>query len=174
MTLSETLTLLRIKERKSGSLLNVALSLKRYRERSDTPILGASDAFYLPAVNSKARIKWGTVFIQETFKFFGVADDKNGPNKPVFLVTLVDNSHVTTAQPQQVNLTRIKRKLGAGLKGMSHIGMIEPGYYNVIYDDVGKQQKNIVSWHGHFLVWGVTEKWKSGESVSVNAGHVFG
>ena len=35
--------------------------------------------------------------------------------------------------------------------------MIEPGYYNIIYDEFGNQRKNVVSWHGHFLVWGITE-----------------
>jgi hypothetical protein len=149
MNLSETLKLLRIKERNSCSLLNVALSLKRYREASDIQILNPSDAFYLPAVNSKARIKWGTVFIHQTFKFLGVADDKNGPHKPVFLVTIADKSHVTTDQPQQIQLSRIKRKIGAGLKGLSYIGMIEPGYYNVIYDELGNKQKNV----GIFLPW---------------------
>jgi hypothetical protein len=66
MTLSKTLTLLRIKEKNSGSLLNLALSLKQYRDNMDIQILRPSDAFYLPAVNGKARTKWGTVFIQET------------------------------------------------------------------------------------------------------------
>ena len=158
MILHEMLKLLRMKERESGSLLKNAMSLKRNRERSNFQILRNSEAFYLPAVNSKARIKWGTVFIQEMFEFFGVADEDNGPHDPIFLVTIADKSHVTTDQPQQINLKRIKRKLGAGLKGLSYIGMIEPGYYNVIYDEFGNQQKNVVSWHGHFLVWGVTEK----------------
>ena len=107
MTLNDTLKLLRIKEKNSGSLLNVALSLKRYREKSNAQILQASDAFYLPAVNSKARIKWGTAFIHETFKFLGVTDDDDGPTDPVFLVTIADKSHVTTAQPQQINLPEL-------------------------------------------------------------------
>jgi hypothetical protein len=158
MTLSETLKLLRTKENKSGSQLNFALSSKRYRENSNVQVLRPSEAFYLPAVNSRARIKWGAVFIHETFKFLGVADDKNGPNKPVFLVTIADKSHSTTDQPQQINLSRIKRKLGAGLIGLSYIGMIEPGYYNAIYYELSKKLTNVVSWHGHFLVWGITEK----------------
>jgi hypothetical protein len=158
MTLHEILQLLRIKERESGYLLENALSLKRYREKSNIQILGPSDAFYLPAVNSRARIKWGTVFIQEIFQFFGITADEDGPNEPMFLVTIADKSHVTTDQPQQINLTRIKRKLGAGLKGLSYIGMIEPGFYNNIYGLSGNNEKNIVSWHGHLLVWGITEK----------------
>jgi hypothetical protein len=39
MTLSETLTLLRTKEKNSGSLVNLALSLKRYRDKMDIQIL---------------------------------------------------------------------------------------------------------------------------------------
>jgi hypothetical protein len=155
MTLRETLELLRIKEKETGRLLEKALSLKRYRNNSNFDILRSADAYYLPAVNSKAKIKWGTVFIREVFEFFGIADDNNGPNKPVFLVTLVDKSHLTTDQPQPINLSRMKRKLGAGLRGLSYIGMIEPGYYNVVYDELGNKGKNLVSWHGHFLVWGV-------------------
>jgi hypothetical protein len=27
--------------------------------------------------------------------------------------------------------------------------MIEPGYYNAIYDELGNKQKNVASWHGH-------------------------
>jgi hypothetical protein len=97
------------------------------------------------------------VFIQETFNF-GLADDENGLNKSFLLVTIADKSHVTTDHPQPLNLSRMKRRLGAGLMGLSYIGMIEPGYYNVIYDEFGNQWKNVVSWHGHLLVWGVTEE----------------
>jgi hypothetical protein len=158
MTLHEILRLLRIKERESGYLLENALSLKRFREKSNIQILRPSEVFYLLAVNSKARIKWGAVFIQEIFQFFGITVDEDGPDEPMFLITIADKSHVTTDQPQQINLQRIKRKLGSGLKGLSYIGMIEPGYYNVIYNELGKKQKNLVSWHGHFLVWGITEE----------------
>jgi hypothetical protein len=158
MTLIETSELLRTKEKETGRLLKNALSIKRYREKSNFEILRSADAHYLPAVNSKARIKWGTVFIEEIFRFFDIADDEYGPHEPVFLVTIADKSHLTTDQPQQIQLNRIKRKIGAGLMGLSYIGMIEPGYYNVIYDEFGNQRKNVVSWHGHFLVWGISER----------------
>jgi hypothetical protein len=158
MTLDETLTLLRSKENESGRLLENALWLKRHRQNSNLEIFQGSSVFYLPAVNSKARIKWGGVFIQQLFDFFGIADDDHGPIEPIFLVTLADKSHLTTAQPQPINLTAIKRKLGSALNGLSYIGMIEPGYYNVIYDKLGVPQKNLVSWHGHLLVWGISQK----------------
>jgi hypothetical protein len=158
MTLDETLKLLRIKEKESGSLLKDALSLKRNCVSSTFYFLRNSDAVSLLAVNSKARIKWGTTFIREIFDFFGIGNDKDGPTTPFFLITIADKYHLTTDQSQQVNLPRIKRKLGVGLMGLSYIGMIEPGYYNVIYDELVNQRKNIVSWHGHFLVWGVSEE----------------
>ena len=158
MILDEPLKLLHTKEKESGNLLEQALSLRRYREESNTQVLKPSDAFYLPAVNSKARIKWGRIFIQQIFEFFQIADDQYRTDEAVFLVTIADKSHVTTDQPQQINLIRIKRKLGSGLKGLSYIGMIEPGYYNVIYDEFGEKQKNVASWHGHFLVWGISKE----------------
>jgi hypothetical protein len=158
MDLSQTLYLVSEKEKANGLLLKSALSLKRHRERSNQAILRRSDAFYLPAVNTKARIKWGHVFIQGIYKFLDIADNDDGPQKPVFLVTIADKSHLTTDQRQKIALQRIKRKLGSGLKGLSYIGMIEPGYYNTIFDQAGEKQKNVVSWHGHFLVWGVSKK----------------
>jgi hypothetical protein len=158
MTPTETFELLRTKEKEAGYLLENALSLKRYRDSSNFEILRSSEAYYLPSANSRARIKWGTVFIQEIFRFFDIADDQHSPVEPVFLVTIADKSHVTTDQPQRIPLSRIKRKIGAGLKGLSYIGMIEPGYYNMVYDEFGNKQKNVVSWHGHFLVWGINEK----------------
>jgi hypothetical protein len=36
--------------------------------------------------------------------------------------------------------------------------MIEPGYYSFIYDTLGNQRKNVISWHGHFLMWGASKK----------------
>ena len=100
----------------------------------------------------------GYTFIREIFDFFRKGSDKDGPTDPIFLVTIADKSDLTTDRPQQTNLSQIRRKIGAGLMGLSHIGMIEPGYYNVLYDEFGNQRKNVVTWHGHFLVWGITKK----------------
>jgi hypothetical protein len=36
--------------------------------------------------------------------------------------------------------------------------MIEPGYFNAIYDENGGLKRNIISWHGHFLVWGISQE----------------
>ena len=158
MNLSETLELLREKEKQSGSLLESALSLKRYRKWSNLPVLHGSNAFYLPAVNWKARMKWGHVFIRQIYQSFNLAEYDNGPIDPIFLVTLADKSGLSSDQAQPISLSRIKRKLAAGMVGLSYIGMIEPGYYNNIYKRAGEKRKNVVSWHAHFLVWGISRK----------------
>jgi hypothetical protein len=158
MNLSETLELLRTKEKQSGSLLESALSLKRYRRWSNIEILQGSNAYCLSAINSKARIKWGHVFIGQIYHFFNLKIGDDAPIEPIFLVTLAEKSGLTTDQPRQINLSRIKRKLAAGMVGLSYIGMIEPGYYNIIYDQAWGKQRNVVSWHGHFLVWGISRK----------------
>jgi hypothetical protein len=41
----------------------------------------------------------------------------------MFLVTIADKSHLTTDQPQQINLSRIKRRLGAGLEACRITGI---------------------------------------------------
>jgi hypothetical protein len=158
MNLNETLELLREKEIQANSWLNSALSLKRNRNWSGLPVPSGSDAYYLPAVNCKARIKWGRVFIRHIYQFFNLDNDGDGSTEPVFLVALAEKSSLTTDRPQPIHLRRMKRKLGAGLKGLSYIGMLEPGYYTNIFTDAAEKQKDTVSWHGHFLVWGVTEK----------------
>jgi hypothetical protein len=158
MNLNQTLDLLRKKEKENDYFLRAALSLKRYRRRINCEILRTCDASCLPTITAKARIMWGRIFIQEIYRFFNLTDDENGPHEQSFFVTLADKLHVTTCQPQRINLQRIKRKLSANLRGLNYIGMIEPGYYNNIYDQSGGQQKDVVSWHGHFLVWDVTGK----------------
>jgi hypothetical protein len=143
----------------AGSLLKEALSLRRYHQRHlNLDVLEPSDAFYLPAVNSSARIKWGRSFIREVFGFFAIPDDGIYPSEPVFLVTLSDKSLMTSAEPQHLNLQAIKRKLSGKLRGLNYIGVIEPGYYNSIYDDDGDSARAMVSWHGHFLVWGIEQE----------------
>jgi hypothetical protein len=79
MNLIETLKLLRMKEKETGALLKYALSLGRNRVSSNYQFFQNSDAFALSAINGKARIKWGAVFIEQIFHFFDIADHEYGP-----------------------------------------------------------------------------------------------
>jgi hypothetical protein len=165
MNLSKTLELVRQKEKANGRLLESALLLKRYYSRSDFNMLRCAESFYLPVVNAKARIKWATAFIEQTFRYFGLDENDEGPGESVYLVTIADKSHVTSTQAKNINFRAIRRKLGGALQGLNYIGMTEAGYYNAIYDENAQIQKNIISWHGHFIVWGITRKellrWKA-------------
>jgi hypothetical protein len=158
MNIDETLAYFRRQERKAGDLLFDAVWKN---DPKSTDILRAENAFYLPAVNAKARIQWGTSLIRELFEFFEVPDTETDPEIPVFLVTLADKSLITTAEPQQIDIELFKRKLGGRLRGLNYIGMIEPAFYYNGFDMMGQQTPPLVSWHGHFLVWGISRKWLS-------------
>jgi hypothetical protein len=49
----------------------------------------------------------GNCLSKKIFDFFGIADDENGPVKPVFLLTIADKSHLTagsaSANPSLAN-----------------------------------------------------------------------
>jgi hypothetical protein len=164
MNLLQTLELVRSKEKENGKLLENALLLKRYYDRKCLSLLSGSESYYMPALNAKARIKWTTTFIREMYQHFDLGKGDEGPSVPVFLVTIADKAHLTTAQFPNGNFQTIRQKLSGALQGLHYVGMIEPGYYNVIYDENGDEIKDIVSWHGHFLVWGAgrrkLESWR--------------
>src|SRR5271157_2988922 len=48
---------------------------------------------------------------------------------PLFLVTLADVSCTATHDQNLVDVPKFRRKLQAGLKGLSYVGMVEPGFY---------------------------------------------
>jgi hypothetical protein len=162
MNLDETLKLLRQREKETGSLLERAISRKRNGPKAHF-ILELRNAYFLPAVNRKARIKWGSEYIRGIFEFFDVENTDTWP--PVYFLTVADKRHLTSDDGGNFDLKRMKRELSAALRGLSYIGMIEPGYYNNIYDDAGNTVTDVISWHGHFLVWGTTQrqlqKWRS-------------
>jgi hypothetical protein len=158
MNLTETLELLKSKERENGYSLKFALNSISDRKCSANEILRRADAFNLPAVNSHARIKWGCIFVRKVFELFGIADDGIYPDQPVFFVTLADESHLTSDIPQLVNIQGYRSKLANALNGLSYIGMIEPGYFHAIYDRSDNKRKNVISWHGHVLVWGLRQE----------------
>jgi hypothetical protein len=61
-------------------------------------------------------------------------------------------------EPQIIDIELFRRKLGARMHGLNYVGMIEPRYYYNAFDTMGQQTPPLVSWHGHFLVWGIGRK----------------
>jgi hypothetical protein len=155
MNLKQTLKYFRLQEKQSGQLLLNALWKDK---KKNYDMLISANSLYLPAVNMKARIKWGTSLIRELFEFFEIPDTERHPEIPVFFVTLADKSMITTAALQKIDIELFKRKLGGRLRGLNHAGMIEPAYYYSAFDTMGRHTPPLVSWHGHFLVWGIGKK----------------
>jgi hypothetical protein len=88
---------------------------------------------------------------------------------PIFFVTVADKSLITTAEPRTIDVELFKRKLAGRLRGLNYIGMIEPAYYYNAFDTVGHQTPPLVSWHGHFLVWGISRKRLSRKIKELNS-----
>ena len=154
----QTLELICANELSCGKLLEKALELPRHYGNSDFPLIREPLAVYLPAINATARIHWATTWVCEFYKYFDLNDDDEGPNIPLFLVTIADKTYLTNAETQNIDFESIRRKLSGALQGLDYVGMIEPGFYNVIYDEDGEIQRDVVSWHGHFLVWNTTRQ----------------
>jgi hypothetical protein len=155
MNLKKALKYFRQQEEQSGQLLLDAVC--RDKKKSHGMLISAN-SLYLPAVNTKARIEWGTSLIRNLFEFFTIPGTDSDPEIPVFFVTLADKSLITTAEPQKINVRLFERKLGGRLRGLNYVGMIEPAYYYNAFDEDSEKTPPLVSWHGHFLVWGTGRK----------------
>jgi hypothetical protein len=155
MNLKKTFKYFCRQEKQSGRLLLDAVCRDK---KKNYDMLISANSLYLPAVNTKARIQWGTSLIRELFEFFKIPDTESDPEIPIFLVTLADKSLITTAEPQTIDAELFKRKLGGRMRGLNYIGMIEPAFYYNAFDVIGQQTPPLVSWHGHFLVWGTSRK----------------
>jgi hypothetical protein len=166
MNLKKTLKYFRRQEEQSGKLLLDAVC--RDKKKNHDMLIWAN-SLYLPAVNTKARIQWGTSLINELFEFFKIPETDSDPEIPIFFVTLADKSLITTAEPQTIDVDLFKRKLGGRWRGLNYIGMIEPAYYYNAFDEESEKTPPLVSWHGHFLVWGISRKRLSRKIKEVNS-----
>ncbi len=158
MNVSKTIKCFRDQEKQAGELLLDAVCRSNKKNTHMHRMLIRGNPLYLSAVNTKARIKWGTLLIRELFEFFNIPKTASEPQTPVFFVTLADSLLITTAESQKIDLELFKRKLAARLRGLDYIGMIEPAYYYNSFDTAGQKTPDLVSWHGHFLVWRINRK----------------
>jgi hypothetical protein len=158
MNISETLKYFRHQQKQAGELLLDAVWKSNKKNNYMHQMLICANPLYLVAVNTRARIKWGTLLIRELFEFFKIKDSDGDPEGRVFFVTLADRSLITSVQPQKIGLEQFKRKLAGRMRGLNYIGMIEPAYYYNAFDATGQKTSSLVSWHGHFLVWGISRR----------------
>jgi hypothetical protein len=151
-------TKISVNERVAESKLRSAFQEARNRRsvsRADMGLLHSSHRNKLLAVNRHSRVTWGRTVCDELSGFFCDPDGVEH-NQPIFLVTLVDTSCVTSVSAADVDIDAIKTRLRSGLRGLSHIGMIEPAYYVNLQKGIFIERR-CMSWHLHALVWGTSE-----------------
>jgi hypothetical protein len=101
-----------------------------------------------------ARIVWSKPFCKEFEDLFGFDDPKPFPDQPMFFVTLTDVSCTTDHDASSVGISKFKRKLQAGLRGLHYLGMVEPGLYVNVALGTRWSNKKSVSGHLHGICWG--------------------
>jgi hypothetical protein len=144
-------------ERKSHSALLLAFKKTRIRprvSRKECRLVRINSKKYLNAANFKARIRWSKAFCSELSDFFHLNQNCRYPDQPLFFVTLTDISSTTEHKAEQVDVFPYKKRLQAGLKGLSYLGMMEPGLYVNVAPGTRWSSKKAVSWHLHLICWG--------------------
>jgi hypothetical protein len=90
--------------------------------------------------------------------FFDLDNHNTYPDQPLFFVTLTDVSCTTDHDAPWIDIYSFKRKLQAGLRGLSYVGMVEPGLYVNVCPGTRWSNKRAVSWHLHAICWGQTRR----------------
>jgi hypothetical protein len=122
----------------------------------DLALLSRREARNLRAVNPRSQRIWNDAFA--TTVMDRLIDHKSEETRAdVFLVTLCDISCVTEIGDRNPRIASFKTMLRKGIRGLSFIGVIEPGYYTNIQAGAQVAHKKCVSWHLHVLVWGIEE-----------------
>jgi hypothetical protein len=80
------------------------------------------------AVNSHSRILWGKA-VSEQIEEHLCDEGEIEHNVPVHFVTLLDINCATSISGEAIDIEKIKTGLRFGLRGISHLGIIEPAYY---------------------------------------------
>lgn len=150
-------------ERKQGLVLKQAFQKSRKRHtvsRGDRNLLNYNCRAVLSAVNHHSRTLWGEVVSDQLSGFFCNGNDGGYHDRDVHFVTLLD-AHCarSLAIPMDTaDLQSIKQKLRYGLKGLSHISVIEPAFYVNLQAGVRFTEKRCMFWHLHAIVWGISSR----------------
>src|SRR4051812_13030720 len=148
-------TKISINERSSESKLRSAFQEARNRHTvspADKGLLHSSHRHELLAVNRHARVLWGRAVCDQLSASLCCGDGVNH-TEPIFLVTLVDRSCMTSVSAAGVDMDAIKVRLRNGLRGLSHLGMVEVAFYVNLEEGIYPERR-CMCWHLHALVWG--------------------
>jgi hypothetical protein len=149
-------------ERENGRELRTAFETARNRKllgRFDKSLTEYSMRKSLLAVNPHARIAWGQIICKQIQEHLCIGDeiDEIEHHVPVHFVTLVDIEFATDVSGEPIDIEKLKGALRSGLRGLSHLGIVEPAYYSNLQVGVRFQGKRCLFWHMHALVWGVSK-----------------
>jgi hypothetical protein len=146
-------------ERIVGRELREAFERARNRKklgRFDKSLIDRSHCDSLLAVNPYARISWNKIVCEQIDLHLCEGKDSE-PTQPLYFVTLLNVNCATAISGEMVDIEKIKRGLKVGLRGLSHIGIIEPAFYTNMQVGVRYQGKRCLFWHIHALVWGISK-----------------
>jgi hypothetical protein len=123
--------------------------------RLDRHLLTRSAADRLLAVNAFSRISVARAVCDEIASKLCVNEHwEHDP--PVFLATFIPKDGLVEKGTCGIDLSNVKQRLYADLRGISYIGMFEPGYYASLPSSDAGLGYRAISWHLHLLIWGVT------------------
>lgn len=120
----------------------------------DRQVILPSEIDDLNAANPHARILLGNALWSEFSEFFGLSESQPIPEGPLFWLTLVDIGCMTALDARHVDIAGMIRLLRTGLRGLSYIGVIDPGLYANIQPGTNYRERTGVNWHLHLFAWG--------------------
>jgi len=114
-----------------------------------------SFARYLLACNSYGRLLWAGAYCAELSECFDLDEDDRLLDESVHLLTITDTACCTTDESQEIPIRRFRERLRPRAAGLNYIGMIEPAYYVNVCKGARYKGRRVVSWHAHYIVWGI-------------------
>jgi hypothetical protein len=119
--------------------------------RPDRHLLTPSAGDRLLAVNAYSRISVALALCGEIASKLCVNEHWEH-DQPIFFVTLIPKEGLVAADARGIDLSRMKQRLRADLRGMSYVGAFEPGYYASLPSSDGGPGYQAICWHPHLLI----------------------
>jgi hypothetical protein len=106
----------------------------------------------LLAVNAHSRIDLGRVLCEEIGGLL-CANEHWEHEKPIFFGTFIPKAGLVDLGGSRIDLSVVKDQLRSDLRGLSYVGVIEPGLYASLPCWEDRCSHQAISWHCHTLHW---------------------
>jgi hypothetical protein len=118
----------------------------------DRRLLNASTAGRFLAINAYSRVSFARALCREVTRKL-CSNSYWEHNSPVFLATLIPRGGLAETSVRGIDLSNIRQQLQTDLRGLSYIGVFEPGYYASLPESSARTGNRAISWHSHVLLW---------------------